>query len=302
MKFLIQTNNRGRIEHDFGETLIKMKEGYDKWSPSDKIIEADFSTLCNLETFCSKTKDIIEWTPVGSIPFVSEFVRIVFNTSLPEPLNVPEELMSELYTGRICRNIISCKEAEELLEYVKLHRTNQSTKSDRFFIKSLDIIKDPDNGFYDVVKDIYGNGSMTMEGRLQATANGADQVHKIFDYNVPAKFVGCQVSTILDEIISEWRVFVYKGEGVDVKNYAGDPFAFPDVHRIKEFIEQFKSAPESYTLDVAVTRDGTWVLECHDFFSCGLYGFNNYRVYPWMLSRAWYNIVHNKLDLFECGK
>lgn len=299
MKFLIQVNNKGKIEHDFAETLVKMYENYQAWSPTQfgdwKI---DFVTIENLPTHCLHLNDAFDWTPVGSIPFVSEFVRVVFNTNLPEPLNVPDELMPELYTGRICRNINSCKEAEELLEYVKLHRTNQSTNPNRFFVKSIDFIKDPENGFYDVVAN-NENDMMTMEARFQATANGGETVNKIFEKQVPLRFVGCQVSTVLDEIISEWRVFVYKGEGIDVKNYAGDPFAFPNVHRIKEFIERFESAPESYTLDVAVTKDGTWVLECHDFFSCGLYGFNNYRTYPWMLSRAWYNIVHSKLDLFE---
>lgn len=291
MKFLVQVNSKYKIEHDFGQKIVEMYEKFMEWSPTNfgdwKI---ELVSIEQLPARCTSIPDISSWTPVGSIPFVSEFVRIVFNDTLPEPLNVPEELMSEYYTGRTCRNIHSCKDAEELLEYVKLHRTTQSTGSKRFFVKSNDIIKDPDNGFYDVIPD-NKDGSMTMEARFQACAGGGQTVHKIFKSKAVPFFVGCQVSTVLDEIISEWRVFVYKGKGVGVENYSGDPFKFPNVDRINKFIEAFKSAPEAYTLDVAVTEGGTWVIECHDFFSCGLYGWEDYRNYPYMLNRAWFNIV-----------
>lgn len=46
-------------------------------------------------------------------------------------------------------------------------------------------------------------------------------------------------------------------------------------------IEGFKEAPEAYTIDVGVTSDGNTVLiEVHDFFSCGLYGFDDAKNLP----------------------
>ena len=41
---------------------------------------------------------------------------------------------------------------------------------------------------------------------------------------------------------------------------------------------------ECYTLDVCVTenRERTEIIELHDFFSCGLYGFEDYSVLPIM--------------------
>lgn len=57
-------------------------------------------------------------------------------------------------------------------------------------------------------------------------------------------------------------------------------------------IEEYKEAPIAYTLDVAITDKGdTVVLEVHDFFSCGLYGFNDYRKLPYMLHRWYVNYI-----------
>lgn len=317
MKFLIQTDENGQVLHDFSKSLIELQKFYD-WvyqgnSKDEPIIEiqyccidnSDTAKLFGLENYikCNSYDTdgepyIYKYTPVGSVEFVRKFAKLAYGTDyFPKPINVPEQLMPELYSGRMCRNIKSCKEAEELLEYVKLHRTTQSTNTKRFFVKSNDFIKDPDNGFYDVIPD-NKDGSMTMEGRFQATANGGETVHKIFKSKAPSRFVGCQVSTVLDEIISEWRVFVYKGKGVDVKNYSGDPFVFPNADRIYQFIDQYTEAPEAYTLDVAVTNKGTWVLECHDFFSCGLYGSTDKNI-PFMLNHAWFNI---KSDILKHKK
>jgi hypothetical protein len=95
-----------------------------------------------------------------------------------------------------------------------------------------------------------------------------------------------QLSSVID-IESEWRCFVYKGELVGMQNYSGDFTLFPDVWKIKKIlIPDFKSAPIAYTLDVGIVNGcDTVVIECHDFFSCGLYGFAEHRIYPHMLQR-----------------
>jgi hypothetical protein len=68
---------------------------------------------------------------------------------------------------------------------------------------------------------------------------------------------------------------------------------------IKEMIADYKSAPVAYTLDVAVCDShtfaddiGTVVIEVHDFFSCGLYGFNDIK-YPNMLHRWFREYLKN---------
>jgi len=102
-----------------------------------------------------------------------------------------------------------------------------------------------------------------------------------------------QFSEVID-IESEWRCFVYQGKLVGLQNYSGVFSMFPDVRRILYMIHEYKSAPIAYTLDVGVKPivevDGslfnrTFVIEAHDFFSCGLYGFADHKIYPYMLYR-----------------
>jgi hypothetical protein len=99
-------------------------------------------------------------------------------------------------------------------------------------------------------------------------------------------------------IDSEWRAFVYRGKLVGLQNYCGEFTVFPDVWQIKRIIDQYefqKSAPIAYTLDVGVNSSGTFVIEVHDFFSCGLYGFADYPILPQMFYRwFWEYINKNK--------
>ena len=94
-------------------------------------------------------------------------------------------------------------------------------------------------------------------------------------------------------ILSEWRVFVYQGKMVGLQNYSGDFTVFPTVSEINYMISKFKSAPVAYTLDVGKNAYDTFVIECHDFFSCGLYGFAEHKIYPYMLYR-WFHEYLNK--------
>jgi len=96
-------------------------------------------------------------------------------------------------------------------------------------------------------------------------------------------------------IESEWRAFVHKGKLVGLQNYSGDFELFPNIDTIKTMIDAYKSAPIAYTLDVGVVYNHqlTFVIECHDFFSCGLYGFADHNIYPYMLYR-WFHEYLNK--------
>ena len=81
------------------------------------------------------------------------------------------------------------------------------------------------------------------------------------------------ISDILN-IDSEWRCFIYENKLVGLQNYSGDFTLFPNIEKIKEMIIEYKSSPIAYTLDIAINESGTFLIEVHDFFSCGLYGFN----------------------------
>ena len=88
--------------------------------------------------------------------------------------------------------------------------------------------------------------------------------------------------------------------------YSGDFLEFPGRTRIRELVDQWVG-PRSLggygktgTLDLAVTLDfnrpgaqstPTVVMEAHDFYSCGLYGFSDYQKLPGMFSRGWREIT-----------
>src|SRR5690606_4461623 len=96
-----------------------------------------------------------------------------------------------------------------------------------------------------------------------------------------------QISDII-EIESEWRAFIYNKNLVGLQNYSGRFDVFPDVEKIKAMINHYKSQPIAFTLDVAVSCDKTVIIEVHDFFSCGLYGFSEHKYLPFMFSR-WFH-------------
>ena len=115
----------------------------------------------------------------------------------------------------------------------------------------------------------------------------------IIDNTYPLLEGNYQFSELID-IDSEWRGFVFKGELVGLQHYSGEFTIFPDVEHMKSMIQAYKSAPIAYTLDVGVHDDRTFVIEVHDFFSCGLYGFSDHRILPFMHSR-WHYEYLNKL-------
>lgn len=111
------------------------------------------------------------------------------------------------------------------------------------------------------------------------------------DYELPKG--NYQFSEVID-IESEWRAFVFKGKLVGLQNYNGNFSTFPNIERVLWMVHGYKDAPVSYTLDVGVHDDRTFVIEVHDFFSCGLYGFSDYKILPFMHSR-WHYEYLNKI-------
>jgi hypothetical protein len=97
-------------------------------------------------------------------------------------------------------------------------------------------------------------------------------------------------------IDGEWRAFVYKNKLVGLQNYCGEFTKFPNVKIIKLMIDAYAStAPIAYTLDIGVNDSGTFIIECHQFFSCGLYSFRDMGRLPKMFQESFNEIVKNNL-------
>ncbi len=79
------------------------------------------------------------------------------------------------------------------------------------------------------------------------------------------------------EMLTEYRVFVFKHEIVGVKHYAGDPFLVPNKGVIEQmvFAGEDGNLPVFYALDVAMLHNGqTVIVECNDGWALGNYGWD----------------------------
>jgi len=201
-----------------------------------------------------------KYIPIGSVEFVTAFLQHFYNLT-PKPINIPEELFDICYTQR------------KIFNGTHLSLENHIGT---FFVKSNDKIK-----YFTELVDCNENG---MYGTT---------------YSVSIPDGNYQISEYLGGIDSEWRAFVYDGKLVGLQNYSGDFTKFPNVSTIKSMIYAYKSAPVAYTLDVAVCAYTTVIIEVHDFFSCGLYGFADHKILPYMF-RRWFShytkgISYNKI-------
>lgn len=249
MKFLIQKINK-ELRHDFTFALVESIR-YHNWLTNSVEMKHKFidSIDKNNPNIWHFKNFHHSYVPVGSVEFVLSFMTH-FGIEKPKPMNVPNELIQ--HAGR---EVINGNEMT--VEFL-------FANPKEYIIKSNDKIK------------------------------GFSQCIDTKDTSITVPKGNYQISEVI-HIESEWRCFVYKGKLLGIQYYTGDFTVFPDVSKIYQMIDAFKSAPVAYTLDVGVNYIGrssvlknTFVIECHDFFSCGLYGFSDYTKYPHMLQR-WFN-------------
>lgn len=255
MKFLLQTIGK-KIVHDFGFALTQSMD-YTNWASN-----CEMMTIKKHEGLdFSDIKNPDKYIPVGSVDFVSAYLNTFYPNAkkMLEPLNVPEVLFP--FAGRDIMNIRTNEDLKQLYKF------------DDVFAKSMSVIKHPDNGW---------------------KYNPNNEMSNLLNLDNYDNCIGFQVSSYV-EFLSEWRVFVFNGKILDCKNYLGDFFTYPNPNTIINMVREYKDAPVAYTLDVGVIPGGeTVVIECHRFFSCGLYGFNDFYHYPYMLSQEWFEMKNYK--------
>lgn len=274
MRFLVQKIDN-KLTLDFCHEIMA-GQIYSKWRMNDPY------HIKYVEKYVPKgMKHPENYIPIGTVEFVTDYINTYFpdKTKGLIPLNIPDALRT--YAGRYVWDI-DCEEAipdelkknDSIIYSGPLHSLEDLKKYDsrepmQLFRKSLTKIKDESNGFIDY------------------NANNPEDMNKLIGYQVSNKVYG---------ILSEWRVFVHHNEVKQVCYYDGDPLVFPDSHRIKSMVERYarEDAPIAYTLDVYVTEGSTYVMEVHRFFSCGLYGFADYRILPYMFSQAWHEMMYLK--------
>jgi len=281
MKFLIQKIN-GEIRHDFAFTLLESIR-FKKWLTNSEDIKVKFveyhDTVEPNDIYPIPFKPLHEkYVPVGSVEFVSEFIQHFYGLYV-KPINVPEELWHNPSWDFTKRKIFN-----------GTHLSLENCAG-KYFVKSNDQIK-----YFSEIVECEDTGN---QGTL---------------YSVKIPVGNYQISEYIRGIQSEWRAFVYQGKLVGLQNYCGDFTKFPSTDRIKEMIKAYKSAPIAYTLDVGVGDEiyhekygfhlynETFVIEVHDFFSCGLYGFANHAIYPNMLYKWFWQYIQREMVEQRRGK
>ena len=183
-----------------------------------------------------------ECIPIGSVEFGIQYLKHFHNIDY-KPIAIPIEIDPQSYPD-FWKRRIATNEHDVIMELF-----SHCPETDQIFVKQVDKPKG--------LTGIYNCGSTfpTLE---------------------PGEYL---ISPVV-EIDSEWRCFVYEHKLVGVHNYAGDFTAWPDIPLIKEIISAYQSAPIAYTLDVGINKNETFIIEIHDFMSCGLYGFADDKSYP----------------------
>jgi hypothetical protein len=256
MKFLIQRTN-GEIRHDFAFTLLENLR-FRKWLNRREKKNEYIVKFVDYDDEIPEPDDIY---PMPFKPFHKDYVPVGSVEFVTDFLNhfygiipKPVNVPPELaLRGFTQRPLINGD--ERIAENL----------NGMWFVKSADKIK----GYKEVLElDVNHYTTALPKGNYQYSQYRA--------------------------IDSEWRAFVYDKKLVGLQCYSGEFTVFPNVDRIKLMIAAYSSAPIAYTLDVGVYEeyDQTFVIEVHDFFSCGLYGFNSIK-YSTMLHRWFKEYLHN---------
>jgi hypothetical protein len=191
-------------------------------------------------------------------PFVGSIdgMSVLFNSinKKPDPIDFPDEIIK---SGLIGRDINQMR-----LNYA----INQFKRDQKpIFIKP-------------VVTKLFDGALISTDDHL-TFFNGLDN---------PLVWVSEKI-----DIVSEHRAYVHKGKLIHCCNYSGDFRVSPNYDYIDLLVSTYKVAPVSYTIDVAVLKDGrTTVVEFNDFWAIGGYGMT-----PWdyaeMLKDRYFEIINN---------
>jgi len=226
---------------------------FQKWK-NNSHIDVEFKN--NFDSFQEIYK-FDKYIPIGTVEFVSLFLKNIYGIT-PKPYNVPESLLHNDFTQRKVINI-NLNDENFFYTFEKEFGLDKDV-----WIKSNDIIKSEYNDWY-----------------------------KIENINIPAG--NYQISEEI-EIESEWRAFIFQDKLVGLKNYSGSFEIMPspkNIELIKYAIKKWNPRPIAGTLDFGINEDKIFIIEAHDFFSCGLYGFSNYNILPAMFSQWFHEFIAN---------
>lgn len=183
------------------------------------------------------------FVPIGTIEFVSKYIKYAYGIDNENPIEIPEYLRTEEFLKR----------KYDIVTYDKI------PKSGRWFVKDVSQLKSFGmllNTEWELPDEVFEEPKNKFDTSLRLSKEHLYQVSEPFN------------------VKSEYRVYVIGHEIVAISHYNGDPLILPDVSLIKKAVTmiEFKEKwLKSYTIDVMVGPKGTAIIEIHNFTSVGLY-------------------------------
>ena len=233
MKVLLQTNSKCL---DTEELLVENLLKRIRYS----LIDYDKIELADLNKSEYNIKDLI---PIGTIEFVTKYLSNTYKIEKENPVEIPEYLRTDEFLKRDYR----------ITTWDKLPDTGS------YFIKDVSELKtfgQVINLDYQNIKEWFEKPSNEFSTQLVLNKQHLFQVSSLFD------------------VKSEYRVYVIDNKIENICNYNGDCTLLPDINLIKKAVELIKFNEKwltSYMIDIMVGKEGTAIIEIHNFASVGLY-------------------------------
>lgn len=126
-----------------------------------------------------------------------------------------------------------------------------------------------------------------------------DQMEHMSISNVSDDTMVMVYDVFSDNIKSEWRCYIHKHKVVDIRNYSGDIFTYPDPIYLLGVVfgnnpnenETEYKFPKAYTVDIGILENGeNVVIEYNDMWAIGNYGMDN-GLYLRLLKDRYFEIV-----------
>lgn len=154
---------------------------------------------------------------------------------------------------------------------------NSNRKSE---IKELGEVIDKTNIFIKPLEIKLFTG-LVLDGSINSCLENIDLKTKVLVYDV------------LNNIESEWRIYVLNNKIEDSRNYSGDFMLSPNYDYIESVIRSNDNFPCSYTIDIGIIKgDENVVIEYNDMWAIGNYGVSN-DIYLRMLKNRYFEIIKN---------
>ncbi len=119
-----------------------------------------------------------------------------------------------------------------------------------------------------------------------------DEMKNMSISNIPDDTKVMVYDAFSDNIKSEWRCYVHRDKVVDIRNYSGDIFTYPDqIYLIDVIWKNEDKFPIAYTVDIGILESSeNVVIEYNDMWAIGNYGMDN-SLYLRLLKDRYFEIV-----------